>query len=69
MIEWQHAVAVVMGAVPSSPVQKREAFRLLHSTGIAYSIGGKIADATREIAASEGWEKNDGQILEQGRKN
>lgn len=56
MTDWQHAVAVVMGAIPSSPVQKRQAFRLLFETGIADKLGGKIADATREIAASEGWE-------------
>ena len=60
MTDWQEAVTVVMGAKPSSTVEKRQAFKLLHETGIAYRIGGKIADSTREIAASEGWEKVDG---------
>lgn len=59
MTDWQEAVATVMGAVPSSPVEKRRAFKLLHDTGIGYKIGGKIADAVREIAASEGWEEHE----------
>jgi hypothetical protein len=60
MIDWQRAVGVVMGAIPSSTVEKKKAFKLLHDTGIGYKIGGKIADTTRTIAASEGWEKKNG---------
>lgn len=60
MTDWQRAVAVVMGATPSSTVEKRQAFKLLHDTGIGYRIGGKVADSLREVAASEGWEEKNG---------
>lgn len=53
MIEWQDAVAKVMGAIKCSPTERRRAFQYLHDSGIAYKIGGKIADATRAMISEE----------------
>lgn len=53
MTQWQDALAKVMGAIKCSPTERRRAFEYLHETGIAYKIGGKVADATRAMMGEE----------------
>lgn len=49
---WQDALAMVIGAQKCSPVERKRAFNLLHTTGIGYKLPGHISETLTAMVAS-----------------